>query len=112
MQLKKQRQSAQKLKDSKKALFEQLTAGTIDTDLYKVKNAELTRQLSDTEQAISELEITINQAKPKPQTYSQEPVTNVTEFSDDMMAYVKSIKVFSTSHAVVDMDLSGMGGRS
>ena len=110
--LKKQRQSAQKLKDAKKALFEQLTAGAIDTDLYKVKNAEFTRQLNDAEQAVSELEATINREKQKSQTQPQEPSASVREFSDDMMVCVKSIRVFSTSHAVVDIDLSGAGGRS
>ena len=104
-QLKQQRQSAQRLKDTKKALFERFTSGTIDTADYKIKNAELTRQLNDVELDINHLETAIEQAKHKPQAQVQTTAA-LTEFSDDMMACVKSIKVFSTSQAIVEIDLS------
>jgi hypothetical protein len=108
--LKKQRQSAQRLKDAKKALFEQFSSGLADADGYKAQNAEITRQLRETEQGAAELEAAIEQSKRKPQ--AQTPDAEMVEFSDSMMAFVKGIKVFSTIEAVVEIDLSGVGSRS
>ena len=105
LRLKKLRQSIQSLKDAKKALFERFTSGIIDAVVYKIENTELTRQLSDAEQTVIKLETAIEQIKRKPQTQPH-TIVNTTEFRDDMMDYAKGIRVFSATHAVVDVDLS------
>ena len=76
-QMKKQHQSAQRLKDAKKFLFEQFTSGAIDTAEYKDKNVEFTRQLNDTEQEIVKLETVIEQVKRSSQAQNHSPVSIV-----------------------------------
>ncbi len=111
-QLKKQRQSAQRLKDAKKALFEQFSLGIIEIAEYKAENTKLTLQLSDAEQEIVNLETAIELIKRKPLTQTTTSAAEILEFNDDMMACVKSIKVFGVGEAVVDIDLSDKELRS
>jgi len=103
--LKKQCQSTQSLKDAKKALFERFTSGIIDAVVYKIEKMELSRQLTDAEQTVIELENAIAQTKRRQQTHTQTNADTM-EFRDDMMGCVNGIKVFSTTHAVVEVNVS------
>ena len=76
---------------------------------YKARNDEFTRKVNEAEQEIVNLETAIERAKRKPQIQSQLQITDAVEFSDDMMACVKQIKVFSKSEIAVEVDLSGIG---
>jgi hypothetical protein len=70
------------------------------------ENAGLTQQLNIVTQSIAELETKIEQIRfiQKEQGASQSTEIQ-TEFTDEMMGYVKSITVYSTTHAIVDLEL-------
>jgi DNA invertase Pin-like site-specific DNA recombinase len=105
-ELKKQRQSAQRLKDTKKALFESFTSGKLDEAQYMAENAGLTQQLNIVTQSISDLETKIEQIRFVQKEQGMAQSTEIqTEFTDEMMDCVKSITVYSTSHAIVDLEL-------
>ena len=84
-----------------------------DSDLismsdFKVKNEELTQQANNIAIIISEMEATIEQSNREQKIHSKASAIKTTEFSDGMMTFVKSIRVFDATNAIVDIDVSGV----